>query len=250
MTALALTAQPDTASIALAITGAPAGPVVITRTDANGTNPVRLRTGQTTSGGALAVVDYEPALTGVVSYDVVDSANARTVATETLEGTGVGPRLHAVQLPGLSHSPTLVTGYSAARPNPSTVLRVVNRVDPVVILAPAQTREGTLELFALDYAAALEAQAVAAASSLLMFRQADFPGMDMWLIPSTAQVDPLEETVAGWRWRVSLPYVETKPSSLPLLGSAGWTFDALRAGYATFAAVRSAFVDLNDLAVG
>lgn len=250
MTALALTVQPDTASIALQVTGAPAGAVVITRTDANGTTPVRLRTGQVPTGGALAVVDYEPALAGAVTYDVLDSANARTTATESLDGLVTGPRIAAVQLPQLVHTPALITGYDASRPNPSTVLRVVNRPDPVVILAPAQTREGTLEVFAVDYADALAAQAVAATTSLMMFRQADFPGMDMWFLPGSARVEPLQETAAGWRWKVSIPYVETRPSSLPLLGSAGWTFDALLSTVASFAAVRTAYTDFADLAVG
>lgn len=250
MTALSLTVQPATASVSLSVTGAPAGPVVITRTDVNGTNPVRLRTGQTTSGGALAIVDYEAALIGGLSYDVVDAANATTSASTSLEGLVSGPRIGAVQLPQLVHAPALVLGYDAARPNPSTVHRVINRPDPVVILATAQTREGTLEVFAVDYEDALALQDVVAQATLFLLRQTDFPGMDMWFLPSTARITPLAETTDGWRWQVSVPYIETRPSSLPLLGAAGWTFDSVSGTYATFAAVRKAYPSFSALAVG
>lgn len=78
MTSLTLTSQPNTASVLVQITGAPTGPVTITRTDANGSHPVRLLAGQAPIGGILTVTDYEPSMTGSVRYDVRDAVSVTT----------------------------------------------------------------------------------------------------------------------------------------------------------------------------
>lgn len=249
MTALVLTPQPATASVLIQITGAPAGPVVITRTDANGTGPVRLRVGQVPIAGALTVTDYEPALVGSLAYDVVDSASATTSGSTTLQGLVTSPQVGGVQLPGLEFDPELITGYDAGRESGSAVLRVLGRSDPVVILAPTRTREGTLEVWCRDYADALDYSSVLSQARILLLRQVTHPGLDMYFLAQSAQVTPLGSTPDGWRWQVSARYVELRNPSLPLLGAAGWTFDDV-AGYASFAAVRTAFDDFDALLVG
>lgn len=250
MTALVLTAQPSTASVLLQITGAPAGPVIITRSDANGTGTVRLRTGQAPIAGALTVTDYEPAYTGPVSYDVVDSANATTTGSTTLDGLVTEPIISGVQLPQLSFRPPLITGYFSDRAASSTVHDIINRGDPVVVLGPKRTRRGTLEVFCRTFDEAHELDLVLAESKTLLLRQPDYPGMDMYFVPTSSRVEPLQKVAAGWRWQVTAPYVEVRNPTLPLLGAAGWTFDDLASSYATFAAVRASFTDFNDLLVG
>lgn len=248
-TAVVLTPQPVTASVLLQITGAPAGPVVITRTDANGTSTVRLRTGQVPIAGALTITDYEPALIGTLAYDVVDSGNARVSATTTLAGLVARPQIGGVQLPGLEFDPELVTGYTGTREAGSTLVRVLNRADPIVLLAPAHTREGTLEVWCRTYDDALRCQNVMAQARVLLLRQPTHPGLDMYFVPQTAEVAPLESTADGWRWQVSSRYVEVRNPAYPLLGAAGWAFDDV-AGYASFAAVRAAFPTFDALLVG
>lgn len=222
----------------------------IVRSDANGVGSVRLRTGQAPISGVLNVTDYEPALLGNVTYDVVDVEQVRTTATTTLAGLVTTPRIVGVQEPQLVAAPELVTGYDSRRESGSAVLRVIGRGDPVVLLAPTRTREGRLEIWARDYADALAAADVMAESRILLLRQITHPGMDMYFLAQSVSTEPLQRAADGWRWQTTAQYVEVRNPNLPLLGGAGWSFDDVVAGYPSFAAVRSGFADFNDLAVG
>lgn len=249
----ALTATPDTTAgtVLLNITGAPAGAVVLTRTDANGSNPVRQRTGQVTSGGALVLTDYEAALVGGVTYDAVDSAGVRKTATTTLERPGgYAERFASVQLPAQAHTASLVLGYEAQRSSSTTIHDILGRVDPVAVVGTTQLRRGTLEVFSMTYAEARHA-ADTASAALLMYRQSDYPGMDMWLTVTGVRVRALETPAeAGWRWSTALDYVEVRPPAVPLLGAAGWTFNGVTGRHTTFAAVRGSYATFADLLVG
>lgn len=222
----------------------------ITRSDANGVAPVRLRDGQAPIGGVLNVTDYEPALVGAVVYDVVDAQQVRTTVATTLAGAVTGPRIVGVQEPQLTVAPELITGYDAQRESGSTVLRVIGRGDPVILLAPTRTREGRLDVWARDYADALQAADVMAESRILLLRQPTHPGMDMYFLAQSVVVQPLQRAADGWRWQTTAQYIEVRNPNLPLLGSAGWSFDDLVAGYPSFATARSAFGTFNDLLVG
>lgn len=249
MTALALTPQPGTASVTLSVTAAPAGPVTLTRTDTNGTAPVRLRTGQAPIAGAMVVQDNEPALTGPITYQVVDSAGVTTSVSTTLGITGA--RVSSVQLPSLAAVPEQVTGYDSAASSATVVHWPVDRGDPVVICRPARTREGTLTLFASTSAAARVMAGVLSPGRMLMLRQSDHPGLDMYFVPTDRDAEPVQLMAGGrWVWSVSVRYVEVKAPAVPLLGNAGWTFADLTARYATFSAVRASFPDFAALTVG
>jgi hypothetical protein len=434
--------------VLLQITGAPAGAVVITRTDTNGTGLVRLRTGQLPIAGALTVTDYEPALLGGIRYDVVDAASVTTTASTALDGTaapapgaelrrnlatnpravtaagfttndpakwaivnnvatpaahplgiatcaratvqaggagtttlaslydldalgagasrGIGvsvystvdaiatvyctdspgtttkatvvpagvwtycttlaastgygvlllnrqagnvaagdlsyvtganaltaavpgtffdgaspdtdaelyewagavnasasiayaavpyapvtaPQIVGVQEPQLRVEPEIVTGYDSEREAASQVLRPIGRPDPIILLAPTRTREGQLVIWCSDYAAALDVSSVLASARILMLRQPDHPGMDMYFLAQSIGTSTLQRTQAGWRWQTVCRYVEVRSPALPLLGAAGWLFDDVVATYPTVAAVRATYADYNDLLVG
>lgn len=231
-------------------TGTLPASLTITRTDANGTAPVRLRTGQAPIAGALTVVDYEAALTGAVTYDVVDTQQTRTTASTSLAGVSPRPQITGVQLPQLTYSPELVTGYDASREAASTVHRVVNRDDPVIVLGPTRTREGNLAVWCRSYVDAADVARVLALGRILMLRQLDYAGLDMYFLAQSIETTPLDSTTQGWRWQTTCRYIEVRNPALPLLGDAGWTFDDVVATYPTFGALRSAFTDFNDLVVG
>lgn len=250
MTALVLTPNTTTAAVTLAITGAPAGDVTVTRVDSNGAAPVRRQTGLVPIAGAMTVTDYEPALTGTVRYDVVDSASVTTSASTTLAMAGTGPRVASVQLPSVLAKPSFVTGYEATRRSNTVVHWPEGRGDPVVILRPPHTREGTLTAFAEDYAKAVTMLSVIGPGAFLQLRQADHPGMDMYFAVLEASVEPLELATAGWVWSVRADYVEVKSPTVPLLGAAGWTFATATASAATFSALRSTYATFADLTVG
>lgn len=226
------------------------GPVTVTRTDANGTNPVRLRDGQKPISGSMTVVDNEAALTGTLRYDVLDSAGVTTTASTVLNGTT--PVLHAVALPQYRSDLALVTGYNARRDSAATVHEVVGRADPVVVQSGvSRLRQGRLELWCATFEDALALQAVCSTGRFLMLRQPTFAGMDMYLHCNSSEVNPENtEAAIGWRWSVSCDYVEVKSPSSSLLGAAGWTYSDIPATYATYSAQRAAFASYAALAVG
>lgn len=247
--AIVVTPQPSTASVLIQITGAAAGPVVITRADVNGSGPVRLRAGQVPIAGALTITDYEPALLGALTYDVVATGGAVATAATTLAGLVTRPQIGGVQLPALEFDPELVTGYEGSRESGSTVLRILGRSDPVVVLAPTRTREGSLDVWCRNYADAHDLELALAQARILMLRQPTYPGLDMYFNASSIAVSPLASTRDGYRWQVTCDFVELRNPSLPLLGAVGWTFDDV-AAYASFATVRATFDDFDALLVG
>lgn len=246
---IALTVQPATASVLVQVTTSSPDPVTITRTDANGTHLVRLRAGQAPIGGALAVTDYEAALTGPIVYDVAESTGAHAAASTTLAGVESLPRFAGVQMPQHSVTAEMVTGYSAARLTGSSTYPVIGRPHPIVVLGAGRTRQGTLEAWCSTFARALALQSTLSAARVVQFRQANQPGMDMYLTVDAVTIEPIERMADGWRWRARIDYSETLYPSLPLLGDAGWTLDDV-AGLGTYAAIRSDYADLADLLAG
>lgn len=242
MTALTLTAQLATASVLVQITGAPAGPVVITCTDANGSRVVRLRDGQEPIAGALTVQDVECALTGLLRYEVTDSAAAVTVATITLNATL--PVISLVALPQDAVTVSLVTGYAATRTADSTVHEVIGRDDWLVTIGALRARRGPLTIWCADYAAAAALAGLCALREPMMLRQPTHPGMDMYFTPESVTVEP-DQT----RWRVILTYVEVRRPSGPLLGAAGWTCASV-AAYGSCQQIKSTFATCSALVVG
>lgn len=251
MTAVTATPQPASASVALQITGAPAGAVSITRADVNGVNPVRLRDGQVPIAGAMTVIDAEPALTGPLAYTVTDYASARADVITSLDGLVGHPVVAAVQVPQLAVAPPLVTGYDAGRQSASTVHTVIGRADPIVTLGSTALRVGGLQLFFTDHDAAHAADATLAGPYLYLLRQPTHPGLDMYFAVSETRVTPLTPpAAAGWRWQLDARYVEVRRPNGPLLGSPGWSWDAVAAGFPTWDALPVVFPTWAALAVG
>lgn len=249
-TTLTLTPDPSTASVVLAIDGLPTDDVpVITRTDVNGTVPVRLRVDEAPIAGFLQVRDHEAALLGAVTYEVQTSPTEQVSDSTSLDLTGPA-RIHSVQYPTIATVPDNLTGYDATRQSSSVVHWPQGRPDPIVIDSPARTRTGALTAFAASHAAATDVQVTLRSGQALMLRQSEHPGMDMYFRVTDSRIEPLELLEGGWAWAVVADYVETRPPALPLLGSAGWTFDDITAGYASFSAVRAAFDDFAALTLG
>jgi hypothetical protein len=222
----------------------------ITRVDANGAHPVRLLVGQEPISGSMTVTDYEPALTGTLRYDLVDAAGVVTTASTALPGV-TQPVLHAVTFPSLRAQLDAVTGYTGRRSVTTTPLRVIGRADPIIIGGALATREGRLEMWCPDYATALAVCNLAVDGLPLMFRQVDYPGMDMWLAVTAAEPSPAPPPgVDGLRWVAALDYVETVCPPDALQGALGWTWAALSGAFTTWAAARAAFTDWSDLLAG
>lgn len=279
-TTLTLTPDPTRAAVVLLVRGAPAGTVTITRVDANGTRPVRQLPGQTVIGGTLVAVDYEAALAGrppvtlpaaypgggvypgqviptdpwgdqakpLIRYDVLDAAGARTSATTSLTGVDF-PQMQVAQVPQLRRALQSVTGYTAERATTTTVHQVIGRVDPVVTIGKMRLRTGTLTAWCADHAAAQAIEALAGRGQLLLLRQPDHPGLDLYFSTTRTTVAPDSAQTERRRWSVALDYVETAAPRGDLLGSLGWDFDTV-ADAGSFAALRATYATFTDLTVG
>lgn len=246
MTALVLTAKPSIAAVLIEITGAPAGAVTITRTDLNGSGTVRLQEGQQPISGSLTIFDYEAALNGTVSYDVLDSASA--VTSGSVSTNVAQPFINAVVLPHKNQQIDYVTDYDSQQDNSSSVHWIIGREDPLVISGPLRLREGTLNLYVTSYAEALAVKNVAATGEVLLFRQPTFQGLDMYLVPTRVAIRPDERMSSGRHWTVDISYNEVKIPSGPVRSST-WNYDAVTA-LGTYNTVKAQFATYNALVAG
>lgn len=224
----------------------------LVRSDANGTNPVRLYEDQGLSDGVLIHTDAEPATTGLIAYtatllDVGTSATQTVSASTTLDGLVTETRIAPAVLPARGVWVRLITQYGATRETTTTVAQVINRPDPLVTLGVQATRTGSLSILCESYPVALGVAAAYNAGEVMLLRQPDHAGLDMYHVGTRVQIDPDIET---GRWIVTLDYVEVAVPTAPLRGSIGWTFGASLALDPTFAASRVRFPTFVDLTVG
>lgn len=249
MTTLTVTPQPGTASVLLEVAGAPAGALTITRSDTNGAGPVRLLEGQTPSAGVLIVTDYEPALSGLLTYTLVDSIGAVVTQSTALVGV-TRPWLGVPVLPQLGRQvPFLMDDYGADQDSRGAVHEVIGRIDAVPTLGPLGSRRGSLSVFAPDHAEARSIAAVYSRGQVVHLRQTQ-PGLDMYHVATGVGSRPEQHTAGGWRWRVTITYREVARPTGPLLGGLGWDYTQLAGDFADYASARASFLDYADLKVG
>lgn len=244
MTTLTLTPRNDIGAVLLEVASAPAGPVVIYREDINGPGEVRLLPDQEPISGALTVYDHEAALTGLVSYTVTDSAPATVSASVTMDG--YYPIITAAALPQYHRIVTAVTEYDSGQDYGGTVLWIVDRPDPLVVTSPLRYREGSFAVRTADFDEATAVVNVASTGAIMLLRQNDHPGMDMYFVPRRARKAPITDGTGDWQ--VTFDYTQVKAPSGPLAGGL-WNFDAAEA-LGTFDEVEALFATFNDSTVG
>lgn len=252
--AITATPLPDLSAVRVAVTGAAAGPVVITRSDHNGSAPVRLLPDQETSGGSLIAVDYEAAIFGPVVYVVVDSAAATsTAATVQLDGTP--PTIAAIATPQLRATVTIVDLTETNTDN-GTAHVILDDDAPTVVVAAPSTRHVTIMCRVGKYADAAQLRDVLTARAVVLVRYANYIGADVYGTPRRVTVSPERiSTTDGVteltrRWFVSFELDEEGRPGGPLLGAAGWTFDVVTATYDSFDDLALAFPTFDAMTVG
>lgn len=157
------------------------------------------------------------------------------------------PRLHVPVMPNYTVGFDLATGYDAAVLSTSVRHDVIGRPDPLYNLGVASMRAGTLTIWCPDYAAAAEVLGIYSRAQVVMLRQADHPGLDMYhVLDGAARVTPVEAD----RWTVSVDYQEVRPPAAPLAGALGWTYADSTARHATYQASALEFPTYGDLYVG
>lgn len=232
--------------------------VSLSRTDANGLRPVRLHEGQGLSGGHLAVVDHEAALTGTILYRAV-TAGAHPVTgptrqnwhqTTTLDGLLTRDRIASVARPATGISPLAVLDtYSAEHADQTVIHEVIGRADPLASLGVQALRRGTLTVLCDDYQSARSLVSAVGSEGVLLWRQRAHPGLDMYFTART-QATPAPARTTPRRWLATMTFTELAVPSGPILGAYGWSVADLAGSGLTVETVPDAYATVTALTIG
>lgn len=252
---LVATVLPELAAVRLQLLDVEDGPAVITRTDHNGSAPVRLLPNQSVQGGSLIAVDYEPAIFGPVTYRAVDAIeDVAEAAPVQLDGTP--PTVASVAKPQL-RAATLVLDLAETNTDNGTEHTVLDDDAPLVVIAAPSTRRVTVTAWAATYAEAAELREVLTARQVVMVRYADYIGADVYGTPRRVSVSPERSSTTdpasgelARRWIVTFELSEERRPGGPLLSAAGWTFDVVTATYDDFNDLALAFPTFDAMTVG
>lgn len=238
-----ITATPDQAlaGVRLEVTKTSAVRRII-RHDINGSRAVRFHASQLPSPapGVLAILDREAALVGEVRYDVDDGARGATAITVLDLAL---PWLTVPTLPGYGMECETVSGYTAAQDPLSTVHLPINRSTPLVTLGGLRSRAGVLTFVVGDHASARAITALVGRGEIMLLRQAEHAGMDMYFTPN----GPVSTTTTDNAWEVSLDYVETGWPPNGLVNAPGWTFEDMAVSAETFEVITERYLTYNTL---
>lgn len=227
----------------------------LTRSDFNGTRPVRPPAGGfDLGGGALNHEDYENALSGIVAYTaLVRHAGGTTeVLTASIDVTGkwsasfVAPPM----LPRLGTTARIVETYEATSATSSVVHQVIGRPDPIIRLGVQRLRSGTMTIWAQDYAHAVDIVKTAGRGQVLQWRQPDHPGLDMYFVAGDTSIRPHDERTSVRRWSVTFPFTEVVAPVGNQLGTNAWNMESSTARNATFFDSLNEFATFMDLLIG
>ena len=238
-----LTARYDAPTRAVELTVTSPAPIAgITRSDANGTRPVRMRTDQIHAAGTFQIIDYEPAIAGRIQYVLTTDATAAPAWVEI--PAAQDPTFVLPAIPQFTVTVENVHGYSAGRESRATFHTIINRDDPIVAEGGLTPRTGTLEVFAAQYMDALNLENMIQRGQCCLYRQSEHAGMDMYFYASASDIEPDEGA-----WKLTLSYVEVSFPPGNVLSGAGWTFDALANEGGTFLDLPARFESFHDLAI-
>lgn len=207
----------------------------ITRTDANGSTPLRVPAGTFPRSTPLQLVDWEAALGSPVRY-TADGVSA----TVTLPAGN--PWFVAPLRPAMSLQVEAVTSYSAARAALGTIHQVVDRPDPLVALGRLGTRAGNLTAWVPDHAAGDALADLIDRAGVVFYRQSENPGMDMYFVSTGMQLTPADPD----GWQLSVSYQEISRPVSPV-DTARWTFGDVSHSFASFRNVSTNYADFESL---
>lgn len=249
MTTMTLTPRPSTRSVILSIDPSSTVTAVL-RSDANGARAVRTQAGRLPASAPFVMEDSEAALTGPISYTVIETTGWGSPASgvTALDLPASVFEVTMAMAPVLSATPHLVTGYTASRTSHTTLHEVIGRADPVASVGPLGTRTGTLTLFCTGYDAARVVERVYSRSQVVLLRQAAYAGMDMYHVTTQVTMEP--ESIETDRWRVSVDYTEVAYPPGDQIGTLGWSIDDLTATGLRVSGVPLVYPTVADLTLG
>lgn len=239
-----------------------ATPLILTRSDANGTRFVRLTEGAAAdSSGAMTAIDYEASYANVV-YRVIDAAgnSAYTSTIQPFTASTIDPDEVQIVAVGTSLVAGLVRVDGFDRRfefrDSGSPLAVIGRQDPVVTTRSDNAwtkRRGSVTLFARDEADLDAIQSVYEGSRVVLLRTRETSVRDMYHVASSINVRPMTlladgvtgTTHSGWTYQVDVEFQEIAWPEGYLAGDA-WTYQDIvdenlayfdLSAYATYAAM-------------
>lgn len=239
---------PATAAIRLTITTTTAL-VSLVRADNNGTANVRTRGGDVLgvippAGVDIVTTDYEPSA-GTVVYTATDTLGA--IAQVTVQFALPAPWLFVPVMPSYSSQLQTVTGYNAQVPGRSTVHEPLGKTNPTVVIRSMGSKRGALGLWAGTHAAAQGILDTLSRGEVLMLRQQEHQGMDMYFIALAADLDTLAVAGAETVWGVTVQYIQVSRPQGNLASALGWDFAALGASAPDFASLRTKYATFEAM---
>lgn len=243
-----LTITPNQATGSHQLQVVPTGTVTrVQRTDRNGSYDVRTLTGLLpwpVASGTLTLDDYEAA-DGSSTYTVTTSADVVTgTASLDLDGT---VWLGVPVTPQFSAKLQTLTAYAAGVTSRNTVIEPDGSPNPIVIIRSASSRRGQLTLWAGGYEAALALLRLCGRGQIILLRQSDHAGMDMFFTATNSELTTLRTDGKDSVFGVQLTYIEVPRPRSPLSGALGWTWGELKNTYATWGDVFAAYATWGDV---
>lgn len=243
MATLSAQASYDGAGLVSVMLSDTIGVTGITRTDANGINPVRLPNVQLGTTASLTVIDHEAALSGDIMYRLDGQhSDAWTKAS----GLSL-PRFTLPFVPQFSVTVQSVTEYDAERTSRAVFHDVIGRPDPMVAAARMSTRRGNLTARFKEYTEARDLQVALDRGQPVMYRQTEHPGQDMYFHAERVRLSALPADDA---WELEISYREIARPPGRIHTSPTWTFDAMKTQNTTFGALPQKYTTFYDLAIG
>lgn len=246
MTTFTMLANPATGSHQISIT--PTATITrIQRTDANGSYDVRTLTGQLpwpAASGVLTLDDYEAAA-GTSTYTVTTSVDIVTGSVGMDFGGIIW--LGVPVTPQNSAQVKAVLSYDADQQARSTVLEPDGSPFPIIITRSASSRRGSMQLYAGTYAEALNLLRMFGRGQVVMLRQSDHAGMDMFFTSTSAGISTLSTAQGSSVFSVTVSYIEVPRPRAALSGALGWTWGELKNTYATWGDVFNDFATWGDV---
>lgn len=245
---ISLTTWPRRADGAIGLTISGTGTVTsIVRADRNGTRDVRGIPYLLPRPAPFALFDAEPALAGPVVYRVTTAEGTKEVwATFDLPGEVMPPIFSLPSVPSWTMSVEAVLEYSSRRESSSTVHDIDGRSDPVVIFGRLGTRRGKLSALCPDFDAARELVALLDRGQVVLYRQAEYNGLDLYFTVQSVETARSEDFHG--QWLVNVEYIEVTPPRGAVLAPT-WSFADLKAAGGTFARVATEYEDFVQLRV-
>lgn len=157
------------------------------------------------------------------------------------------PWLFLPQLPAYSVRIKSLLEYSAGGTSLGSVHQLLGREDPVAILRGMSTRSGTLKLYCGTFAEAWTVVEASKRGEVLMLRQPEHEGMDMYFTATSYGIPTLATNAGKSVFAVDLAYIELGRPDGDMSSALGWTFTTLAAAWPTFAIAKKKYRTFQDM---